>query len=156
MTDTEVKVPDIGDFKDVPVIEIHVQEGQSINADDPIITLESDKATMDVPSPVSGTVEKLLVKIGDKISEGHPVLRLRGHEEGAMTQPPSLLSPKRAPPAAQASTATPTPASAPAGAPPQLGAAVGAAGTAINEAARYGRCTPARPFAASRARLASI
>ena len=59
---------------------------------------------MDVPSPVSGTVEKLLVKIGDKISEGHPVLRLRGHEEGAMTQPPSLLSQQEPPPAAQART----------------------------------------------------
>jgi len=82
MADTEVKVPDIGDFKDVPIIEIHVQEGQSVNADDPIITLESDKATMDVPSPASGTVEKLLVKVGDKVSEGDSVLRLPATRRG--------------------------------------------------------------------------
>ncbi len=131
--DTEVRVPDIGDFKDVPVIEIHVQEGQSINAEDPVITLESDKATMDVPSPVSGTIEKLLVKVGDKVSEGSPILRLRGHEEGAMRQPPSLLPQQEPPPSAQTSTAPPEPPSAPAGAPAQLGAAVGATGTAINK-----------------------
>ncbi len=133
MAATEVKVPDIGDFKDVPIIEVHVQEGQPINAEDPIITLESDKATMDVPSPVSGTIEKLLVKIGDKVSEGSPVLRLRDHEEGAMTQPPSLLSQQEPPPAAQARTAPPAPPAAPPGAPAQLGAAVGAAGTGINK-----------------------
>ena len=55
-TATEVKVPDIGDFKDVPVIEIHVKAGDVVNADDPLITLESDKATMDVPAPAAGTV----------------------------------------------------------------------------------------------------
>ena len=135
MAETEVKVPDIGDFKDVPVIEVHVQEGQSINADDPIITLESDKATMDVPSPASGTIEKLLVKIGDKVSEGSPVLWMRGHEDGALTQPPSLLPQQEPPPAVQAGTAPPAPPSAPPGAPPQLGAAVGAAGTAVNKGA---------------------
>ena len=139
MAATEVKVPDIGDFKDVPIIEVHVQEGQPINAEDPIITLESDKATMDVPSPASGTIEKLLVKVGDKVSEGSPVLRLRGHEEGAMTQPPSLLSQQEPPPAAQASAAPPAPPSAPPGAPPQLGAAVGAAGTAVNKGADLGQ-----------------
>ncbi len=97
MAATEVKVPDIGDFKDVPIIEVHVKEGEPINAEDPIVTLESDKATMDVPSPASGTVEKLLVKVGDKVSEGSPVLQLRGNEEGAMTQPPSLLSQQEPP-----------------------------------------------------------
>ncbi|MFL5281031.1 MAG: dihydrolipoyllysine-residue acetyltransferase [Rhodopila sp.] len=135
MADTEVKVPDIGDFKDVPIIEIHVEEGQSINADDPIITLESDKATMDVPSPASGTVEKLLVKVGDKVSEGYPVLRLRGNEEGSMRQPTSLLPQQEPPPAAQPTSAPPAPTSAPPGAPPQLGAAMGAVGTAINKGA---------------------
>jgi pyruvate dehydrogenase E2 component (dihydrolipoamide acetyltransferase) len=136
---TEVKVPDIGDFKEVPIIEVHVKEGQPINAEDPIITLESDKATMDVPSPASGTIEKLLVKVGDKVSEGSPVLQLRGSEEGAMTQPPSLLSQQEPPPAAQARTAPPAPPSAPPGAPAQLGAAVGAAGTAINKVADLGQ-----------------
>jgi pyruvate dehydrogenase E2 component (dihydrolipoamide acetyltransferase) len=136
---TEVKVPDIGDFKDIPIIEVHVKEGDPVNADDPIITLESDKATMDVPSPASGTVEKLLVKTGDKVSEGSPVLRLRGNEEGAMTQPPSLLSQQEPPPAAQATTAPPAPPSAPPGAPPQLGAAAGAAGTAVSKGTDLGQ-----------------
>jgi pyruvate dehydrogenase E2 component (dihydrolipoamide acetyltransferase) len=131
--DTEVRVPDIGDFKDVPVIEIHVQEGQSINAEDPVITLESDKATMDVPSPVSGTIEKLLVKVGDKVSEGSLVLRLRGHEEGAMRQPPSLLPQQEPPPSALTSTAPPALPSAPPGAPARLGGTVGVAGTATNK-----------------------
>jgi pyruvate dehydrogenase E2 component (dihydrolipoamide acetyltransferase) len=102
-------VPDIGDFKDVPIIEIHVKEGEKVNADDPLITLESDKATMEVPAPRAGTVERLLIKIGDKVSEGTPVVTLRGDDEGAMTQPPSLVSQQE--PAPQAS---PSPAAAPA------------------------------------------
>jgi len=66
----EVKVPDIGDFKDVPVIEVLVKLGDTVKAEDSLITLESDKATMDVPSPVSGVVTDLKVKVGDKIAEG--------------------------------------------------------------------------------------
>ncbi len=133
----EVRVPDIGDFKDVPVIEVHVAEGAPINAEDPVITLESDKATMDVPAPRQGTVEKLLVKVGDRVSEGTPILMLRGTEDGAMTQPPSLLSQQEPAPAAQASTAQPAPASARPGAPAALGAAAGAAGTAVNTDAGF-------------------
>ncbi|MBV9250626.1 MAG: dihydrolipoyllysine-residue acetyltransferase [Acetobacteraceae bacterium] len=129
---TEVKVPDIGDFKDVPIIEVHVQEGQPINAEDPIVTLESDKATMDVPSPAAGTIEKLLVKLGDKVSEGTPVLRLQSTEEGALTQPTSLLPQQEPPPAAPASVAPPAPPSAPPGVPAQLGAAAGAAGVGMD------------------------
>ncbi len=128
MAATEVEVPDIGDFKDVPIIEIHVQEGAPVNAEDPLITLESDKATMDVPAPGAGTVEKLLVKLGDKVSQGTPILSLRGTEEGAMTQPPSLLAQQEPPPAARPS-APPAPPAAPPGAPARLGAAVGATGT---------------------------
>ena len=59
-------MPDIGDFKDVPVIEIHVKPGDTVNAEDPLVTLESDKATMDVPAPAAGTVEEVLVKVGDR------------------------------------------------------------------------------------------
>ena len=70
----EVKVPDIGDFKDVPVIEIHVKPGDVIKADDPLVTLESDKATMDVPAEQDGTVEAVLVKVGDRVAEGTPVV----------------------------------------------------------------------------------
>jgi pyruvate dehydrogenase E2 component (dihydrolipoamide acetyltransferase) len=125
---TEVKVPDIGDFADVPIIELHVKPGDAVNAEDPIITLESDKATLDVPSPLAGTVEKLLVKIGDRVSEGSPVLQLRGDEDGAMTQPPSLLSQQEPPPATQAKTVQPVPAEAPPDVPAQRAATVPAAG----------------------------
>ncbi|MCF8197378.1 MAG: dihydrolipoyl dehydrogenase [Sulfuritalea sp.] len=66
----EVKVPDIGDFKDVPIIEILIKVGDTVSAEDSLITLESDKATMDVPSPVSGVVTEIRVKVGDKVAEG--------------------------------------------------------------------------------------
>jgi pyruvate dehydrogenase E2 component (dihydrolipoamide acetyltransferase) len=75
-TVTEVRVPDLGDFKDVPVIEVLVKPGDSVQAEDPLITLESDKATMDVPAPVAGVVKTLAVKVGDKVSEGSPILVL--------------------------------------------------------------------------------
>ena len=65
-----VAVPDIGDFDDVPVIEILVSPGDTVALDDPLLTLESDKATMDVPAPFAGTVGELLVNIGDKVSQG--------------------------------------------------------------------------------------
>ena len=66
----QVKVPDIGDFDDVPVIEIHVTAGDEVEAEHPLVTLESDKATMDVPAPAAGTVKEVLVAINDKVSEG--------------------------------------------------------------------------------------
>ena len=72
----DVLVPDIGDFDDVPVIEIHVSPGDEVSKEDPLVTLESDKATMDVPAPADGTVEEVLVAINDKVSEGTPILRL--------------------------------------------------------------------------------
>jgi pyruvate dehydrogenase E2 component (dihydrolipoyllysine-residue acetyltransferase) len=99
-TATEVKVPDIGDFKDVPIIEVHVKEGDAVNADDPLVTLESDKASMEVPAPSGGKIEKLLINVGDKVSEGSPILLLR-RGDGALTQPPSLLTQQEPPPAAQ-------------------------------------------------------
>ena len=70
----EVKVPDIGDFKDVPIIEVLVHPGDRVKAEDPLITLESDKASMDVPSPVDGVVKEIKVKVGDKVSEGSSIL----------------------------------------------------------------------------------
>jgi pyruvate dehydrogenase E2 component (dihydrolipoamide acetyltransferase) len=75
---TEVKVPDIGDFSGVPVIEVHVAVGDTVAPEDPLITLESDKATMDVPSPAEGTVERLAVSVGDEVSEGDVILTLAG------------------------------------------------------------------------------
>ena len=107
---TEVKVPDIGDFKDVPIIEIHVKVGDPVNAEDPLITLESDKATLDVPAPSAGTIRQVLVKVGDRVSEGTPIVLLAGNEEGAMQQPTSLLSQQEP---ATAAAAPPTPAAAP-------------------------------------------
>jgi pyruvate dehydrogenase E2 component (dihydrolipoamide acetyltransferase) len=70
---TQVAVPDIGDFSDVPVIEVLVAEGDTVEVDAPLVTLESDKATMEIPAPVAGVVDKLLVKLGDKVSEGTPI-----------------------------------------------------------------------------------
>jgi len=72
----EVSVPDIGDFKDVPVIEVLVKAGDRVNAEDPLVTLESDKATLEVPAPAAGTVKLMRVKVGDKVSQGSPILVL--------------------------------------------------------------------------------
>jgi pyruvate dehydrogenase E2 component (dihydrolipoamide acetyltransferase) len=102
---TEVKVPDIGDFKDVPIVEVHVKEGDAVNAEDPLVTLESDKASMEVPAPSAGTVEKVLVKLGDKVSEGNLILLLRGGD-GAFSQPPSLLAQQEPAPTAPPPSAT--------------------------------------------------
>jgi dihydrolipoamide dehydrogenase len=73
---TQVRVPDIGDFTDVPIIEIHVSAGDEVSLEDPLVTLESDKATMDVPAPQAGTVKQLSVQIGDRVSEGSVLLTL--------------------------------------------------------------------------------
>jgi pyruvate dehydrogenase E2 component (dihydrolipoamide acetyltransferase) len=70
MATVEVRVPDIGDFKDVPVIEVLVKAGDTVAPEDPLVTLESDKATMDVPSPAAGKVAEVKVKAGDKVSQG--------------------------------------------------------------------------------------
>src|SRR5215216_7379427 len=101
----EVKVPEIGDFSDVPVIEIHVAVGDTVAAEDPLITLESDKATMDVPAPTAGTVTGVRVSVGDTVSEGNVIIDLQTGEE--------LVPEAPAAPAAQVAAApAPTPASA--------------------------------------------
>src|SRR5439155_8942507 len=81
----EVAVPDIGDFADVPVIEILVSPGDEVGADAPLVTLESDKATMDVPAPFAGRVVELKVKLEDKVSEGTPLLTMEPSEAGAIS-----------------------------------------------------------------------
>ncbi len=96
---TEVSVPDLGDFADVPVIEIHVAPGDVVSHEDPLITLESDKATMDIPSPAAGTVRELRVKVGDLVSRGSPLLLL--DTEGAAVEPPPLTD-QQEPPALDA------------------------------------------------------
>jgi pyruvate dehydrogenase E2 component (dihydrolipoamide acetyltransferase) len=114
----EVKVPDIGDFKDVPVIDILVKPGDTVKAEDPLVSLESDKATLDVPSPSAGTVSEIRVKVGDKVSEGSLILTLEsGAAAGARTD--AKPAGKTAAPAAPAKSpaeapAAPSPAAAPA------------------------------------------
>jgi dihydrolipoamide dehydrogenase len=85
----EIKVPDIGDFKNVPVIEILVKTGDTIKAEDPLVVLESDKATLEVPAPRAGVVKELKVKVGDKVSEGALLLTLEADEAKAEAPAPA-------------------------------------------------------------------
>jgi len=83
----EVTVPDIGDFSDVPVIEVLVSAGDTVAVEDPLVTLESDKATMDVPAPFAGVVQELRVNVGDKVAEGTPLLLIEVGGNGAAPTP---------------------------------------------------------------------
>lgn len=89
----EVKVPDIGDFKDVPIIDILVAVGDTVSAEDSLVTLESDKAAMDVPSPVSGTVKEIKVNTGDKVSEGSLILLLETAAAAGVVAVPDAAAP---------------------------------------------------------------
>jgi len=102
----EVRVPDIGDFKDVPVIEILVKPGDIVKAEDALVTLESEKATMEVPSPLGGTVQEIRIKTGDKVSEGTILLTLATGEGRASAPELSVSAASRPAPAAPASGAT--------------------------------------------------
>ncbi|RKT62874.1 dihydrolipoamide dehydrogenase [Azonexus fungiphilus] len=104
----EVKVPDIGDFDSVPVIELFVKVGDTIKVDEAIVTLESDKATMDVPSPVAGTVREVLVQVGSKVGEGALLIKV---EAGNATVNPENPAKTAAPASAPAPVAAPTAAS---------------------------------------------
>jgi dihydrolipoamide dehydrogenase len=115
---TEVRVPDIGDFKDVAVIEILVKPGDRVEAEASLITLESDKATMDIPAPAAGVVREIKLKVGDKVSEGTPILSLERGEAQPAT-PPATSAPRSQPAPLQAEgkgagvrAAAPTPVSA--------------------------------------------
>jgi len=118
----EVKVPDIGDFKDVPVIEVLVKPGDTVKVEASLVTLESDKATMDVPSPAEGVVKEVKVKVGDKVSEGTLIVTLESAGAAAKPVP--------AAPAAAAPAAKPAPAAAPTAAPAAASAAPPVAGPA--------------------------
>src|SRR5579863_2514561 len=115
-----IKVPDIGDFTDVKVIEITVKPGDKVSIDDPLVTIESDKASMEVPAPQSGVVRELKVKLGDQLSEGSPILVLETEAappdpaaNGPSTPPRGRLietaatpiAPEAAPPLSSAPTA---------------------------------------------------
>ena len=107
MAKLEVKVPDIGDFKDVPIIEILVKPGDAVTAEQPLLTLESDKATLEVPAPSAGVVAAIVAKVGDKVSMGTPLLTL----EAAAGAPAAAAQPapkaEAAPPAAPPAPAVP-------------------------------------------------
>ncbi|MDE1957089.1 MAG: dihydrolipoyl dehydrogenase [Betaproteobacteria bacterium] len=117
MAQMQVKVPDIGDFKDVEVIEVLVKPGDRIQAEQSLITVESDKASMEIPSSAGGVVKALLVKLGDKVNEGTPLLELEA-EEGA-SAPAEAAAPAASPAAAQAQQ--PAPAAPAAAAPAPAG-----------------------------------
>ena len=101
----EVKVPDIGDFKDVPVIEVLVKPGEAVSKEASLVTLESDKATMEVPSPAAGVVKELKVKVGDKVSEGALVLILEAADVAAAA-PQNVQAPPPAQQVARPAAAT--------------------------------------------------
>ncbi len=106
----EIKVPDIGDYDAVPVIEVHVKPGDTINAEDALVTLESDKATMDVPSPQAGTVKEVRIKVGDNVAEGSVLVMLEPAGAGAAAPAPApAAAPAPAPAAAPALHPRPLP-----------------------------------------------
>ncbi len=114
----EITVPDIGDFDAVDVIEVLVGPGDTVAAEDSLITLESDKATMEVPCPVSGTVKEILINVGDKVAEGTLVAKVEVTDEAADTAAPEAAEPATEPaaePDANAQPSAPEPKPAPAG-----------------------------------------
>jgi pyruvate dehydrogenase E2 component (dihydrolipoamide acetyltransferase) len=149
MSTIEVKVPDIGDFKDVPVIEVLVKPGDTVKAEDSLVTLESDKATMDVPAPAGGVVKSVGVKAGDKVSEGSLILTLdaggAAASVAAAAPAPASAAPGKAarPPDAAAPAATPSAAPAsPTVAPPAPQPAAAATGPIDGEAFRKAHASP--------------
>ena len=119
---SQVVVPDIGDFKEVEVIEVLVKPGDAVSKEQSLVTLESDKATMEIPSPSAGVVKKLEIKVGDKVSKGSPILVLEDKSNGEA--PPE---PKAAPaPAPKAETPKPAESARPAG-----GGGMGGKGAAV-------------------------
>ncbi|MFT4069094.1 biotin/lipoyl-containing protein, partial [Paraburkholderia sp.] len=125
----EVRIPDIGDFKDVPVIEIHVKVGDTVKAEDPLVSLESDKATMDVPAPLSGVVEEIRVKPGDTVSEGSIIMAL-------VTDAGAAGGTAAATPVATAPAAGTAPAAPTAGGIDEAGFALAYASPAVRKLAR--------------------
>jgi pyruvate dehydrogenase E2 component (dihydrolipoamide acetyltransferase) len=149
MSTIEVKVPDIGDFTDVPVIEVFVKPGDSVKPEDSLVTLESDKATMDVPSPAAGTVKEVKVKVGDKVAEGSPIVVLETSEAlakgadaptSAAAATPQPVSPPTAAPSPARAAPSPAPAS---GSPAPAASSPAPAPSAASEAPPAGAASPA-------------
>lgn len=109
----ELKVPDIGDFAEVPVIEVFIKPGDVVKVDDALVTLESDKATMDVPASAAGVVKEVLVKLGDKIGEGAVVARIESSDSAGVTANTPAPTPSPSTTPAPVATPAPSPAAAP-------------------------------------------
>ena len=151
MASKEIRVPDLGDFKDVAVIDVLVKQGDSVQVDTPLLTLETEKATMDVPSTEAGTIEKLHVQKGGKVSKGSLIATLSSAQDGAKTgeskpeaaepqakaEPPPAPEQKSAPAAAPAASreAAPVPPAAPKATPATPAAPAATPIARINEAA---------------------
>ena len=90
-----ISVPDIGDFKDVEVIEVLVKPGDQINKNDPIVTIESDKSSLEIPSPAAGEIKDLKVKIGDKVSQGSVLATIENGQTTSTTKEKKLEEPKK-------------------------------------------------------------
>ncbi|MFC4157730.1 dihydrolipoyllysine-residue acetyltransferase [Chitinimonas lacunae] len=112
----EIKVPDIGEAKDVDVIEVFVKVGDVIRKEDALITLETDKASMEVPASAGGTVREVRVKVGDKVSEGHVIVVVDAEASAAASAPAGSPAPQAAAPAPAPTAAAPAPAAKPASA----------------------------------------
>jgi len=93
----EILVPDIGDFEDVEVIEVLVKPGDRVNPEDPLITLESDKATMDIPAPEAGEIAEIRVSVGDKVSQGSVIAVMSADGDATLPEEPDAPSPKAVP-----------------------------------------------------------
>ena len=109
----EIFVPDIGDFSDVEVIEVLVSEGDTINAEDSLITVESEKAAMEIPAPEAGVIKEMKIKVGDTISEGALMLLLEPAAAGATEAPAAPAEPEAVKEEPKAVAAKATPAAAP-------------------------------------------
>ena len=133
-----VEVPDIGDFDDVPVIEILVSVGDHVAVEDPLVTLESDKATMDVPAPVAGTVKEITVKVGDRVAQGSPLLTVEaaagGPNGGGAGEPASGGGAADATAAKTPDATAPAPAPSPSSPPPMAPPASLAPASALSPA----------------------
>ena len=143
----EVKVPDIGDFKDVAVIEVLVKPGDTVKAEQSLITVESDKASMEIPSSHAGVVKELKVKVGDKVSEGSVVLTLEA-ADGAAAPPHRRRAPAAgacASAAASAAPAAPRTALAPPAQPPTPAAPTSNATCSCSAPARAATRPPSAP-----------
>ena len=152
-----VEVPDIGDFEDVPVIEVHVAAGDTVAVEDPLLTLESDKATMDVPAPLAGTIREVHVSVGDRVSQGTLLVSMDGADSPAEPSAPAK-------PAAPAAEAVDSATNAEEQSPPRAAEGTrgpGASGAAVVGARRPRSDlrepggAPARPGARDRARRRS-